>query len=273
VRILDRAATRQELPQVAHARFDLGSDPDAELARHLDGIEAVFHLAGVKHNQRAAGRELLATNVGGMQALLEHAARAGVKKVVFASSLYVYGRLSGPPMVETERPQPDTLYGVSKLAGEGLLACARQEHRLASVALRYFFVYGPRQRDSVVTANFERLLRGEPPVVFGDGRQAFDYVYVGDVVEATLRAMESDVDGEVLNVGSGQPTEIGALTAAMTEASGRRLEAVRGPADWTAGSCRVADAARIRQVLGWQATTRLRDGLEQTWRWLQDSAR
>jgi len=257
---------------VTIARCALGSDPDEALARHLHGVDVVFHLAAEKHNRRASARELLSANVDGTHALFEQAGRAGVRKVVFASSVYVYGRLAGPPMVETEVPRPDTLYGITKLAGEGLAAHARKTYGLACVALRYFFAYGPRQRDSVITLNFERLRRGEPPVIVGDGRQALDYVYVDDVVDATIRAMEADADGDVLNVGSGTATAIEELTAVMTRVSGRAVEPLRAPPDWTAGSSRVADVGRARAVLGWQPSTPLIAGLERTWRYVQDTA-
>jgi UDP-glucose 4-epimerase len=258
--------------RVAVVKHALGSDPSERLAGAMAGVDLLFHLAAEKHNQSLNDpRQLLAANIAGTYELYAAAGRAGVRRVVFASSLYAYGRVSGPPMTESDLPSPPTLYGISKQAGEQLGAYARAKLGMTSVALRYFFVYGPRQfpgtgYKSVIVANFERLRRGEAPVIFGDGRQALDYVYVDDVVDATIRAMESDLDGEILNVGSGIPTTIDELTRLMIEVSGQAVAPVRGPADWTQGSSRVGDNRKILELLGWTPETTLREGLERTYR-------
>lgn len=254
--------------------FALGTDPAARLEGLCQGVDLLFHLAAEKHNQSLPDpQHLLAANINGTYELYEAAGKAGVKKLVFSSSLYAYGRVSGPPMVETEVVQPWTLYGISKHTGEHLAAHARSKYGLPYVVLRYFFVYGPRQfpgmgYKSVIVSNFERLRRGEAPTIFGDGQQALDYVYVDDVVTATVAAMESDLDGEVLNVGSSQATSIVDLTKTMIDVSGQRATPVFGPADWTQGSCRVGDTAKIRARLGWQPKVDLREGLSRTYAWL-----
>ena len=207
-------------------RFTLGSDEPALLERHLEGIDQLFHLAAEKHNQsQHEPGAILRANVLGTHALFAAAARCGVKKTVFASSLYSYGRLAGPPCSETDLPHPTTVYGISKLCGERLLAQATAGQSMRGDSLRYFFVYGPRQfagmgYPSVIVKNFERIRAGQPPVILGDGSQRLDYVYVDDVVEATLRCMESPGSGRVLNVGSGVGTSIEALTAAMLRVAG-----------------------------------------------------
>ena len=191
-------------------RFTLGSDEPALLERHLEGIDHLFHLAAEKHNQSKHDPDaILRANVLGTHALFAAAARCGVKKTVFASSLYSYGRLAGPPCSETDLPLPTTVYGISKLCGERLLAHATSQPPMRGDSLRFFFVYGPRQfagmgYRSVIVKNFERMRAGQPPIIFGDGSQRLDYVYVDDVVEATLRCMESPGSGRVLNVGSGR---------------------------------------------------------------------
>jgi UDP-glucose 4-epimerase len=256
-------------------RFRLGADPFERLEPALAGVDLLFHLAAEKHNQSLATPEqLLASNVAGTYSLFDAAARAGCRKLVFSSSLYAYGRVTGGPLVETELSPPWTLYGISKLAGEHLAGHARRQHGVRAVSLRYFFTYGPRQfpgtgYKSVIVTNFERLRRGEAPVVFGDGEQALDYVYVDDVVEATIRAMESDLDGEVLNIGSGDATTINALTRVMLDVAGSDARPVTGPADWTAGTFRVADAERAAQLLGWRARVPLADGLRRTYDWVK----
>jgi UDP-glucose 4-epimerase len=269
---------RQRGPAVTVAKIALGSDPAGAIAEAMRGVELLFHLAAEKHNQSLPNpQHLLAANIGGTYDLYEAAARAGVRKVVFTSSLYAYGRVTGGPMVESEIPAPRTLYGISKLAGEHFGGYLRAKHGIPALALRYFFVYGPRQfpgmgYKSVIVSNFERLQRGEAPVIFGDGRQALDYVYVDDVVDATIRAMESPLEGEVLNVGSAAATTINDLTRVMIEVSGRKMAPALGPADWTQGSSRVCDNAKIRSLLGWSPTTSLATGLEQTYAWLRENA-
>jgi UDP-glucose 4-epimerase len=263
-------------PQLSVVRHALGSDAPEALAATLAGIDYVFHLAAEKHRAGSlAPRELLSANITGTHELLAEATRAGVRKVVFASTLYVYGRSGRPAMLESELPQPTTLYGVSKLAAEHLHAHARSQGGPEFTVLRYFFVYGPRQFQglgykSVIVRNFGRLLRGERPTVYGDGRQALDYVYVDDAVAAALAALES-ASGTVYNVGSSAPTEVDALVDAMVRISGRKLEKEYLPPDETAGSWRVADTEKLRRELGWAPRVGLEEGLERTYRWLAEA--
>jgi UDP-glucose 4-epimerase len=266
---------RQAGDRVAVVKFELGTDPAARLQEICTGVDLLFHLAAEKHNQSLPDpQHLLAANIAGTYDLHEAAGKAGVKKTVFSSSLYAYGRTKGAPMVETEVPQPWTLYGISKQTGEHLCAHARSKYGTPFAVLRYFFVYGPRQfpgmgYKSVIVSNFERLRRGEAPVIFGDGTQSLDYVYVEDVIEATIRAMESPLDGEVLNVGSGVATSINDLTRQMIEVSGQRCEPTRGPADWTQGTSRAGENGKIRRLLEWAPSVPLREGLARTYQWLE----
>jgi UDP-glucose 4-epimerase len=255
------------LPNVLLVRHVLGTDPADALERVLAGADYVFHLAALKHRTAAgAPRALLAGNVIGTWELLSAAARAGVRKVVFASSLFAHGGRQAPAQKEDDPPRPDTAYGVSKLAGEHLLRAAGLPH----VALRYFFVYGPGQHagqgyPSVIVRNFRRLRAGERPTVYGDGRQALDYVYVDDVVEATLNALEAPLSEGIVNVGSGRPTAVDDLVSRMVAVSGIALPKEYLSADETAGTWRVASIARAAEALGWRPRTSLDDGLARTW--------
>lgn len=275
-----RYGRRENLPvgvPVEVVEHDLGFGPESELERACAGADYLLHLAAEKHNQsKDAPTRVLRSNVEGTAALYQAACKAGVKKMLFTSSLYAYGRVMGRPMQETETPEPRTVYGISKLAGEHLLSFFGREHGIDHVSLRYFFVYGPKQfagtgYKSVIVKSFERLLAGQAPVVYGDGRQALDYVFVDDAVEATLCALESEVTGEVINVGSGRATSVRELVDAMIRLSGKPVTAEQGPADWTAGSHRVGDVDKARKLLGWSATTSLEDGLAATLTWLGTS--
>ncbi len=263
--------------RVRLVRHDLGVDPQADLQRALAGVSAVFHLAAEKHHTQRTAADLLRTNVAGTSGLLEAARAAGVGKVVFASSVFAYGRMLGPPLREDEPARPATAYGMSKLLGERLLGHFARPHGPAHVALRYFFVYGPRQHvglgyKSVIVKTYERLLRGERPTVYGDGAQALDYVYVDDAVEAALLALRAGQSGTVYNVGSGTATTVDDMVDRMMRVAGRVLPKEYLPPDETAGSCRVADLAHIGAELGWRPRVALDEGLSRTWRWMRESA-
>ncbi|MBX3182358.1 MAG: NAD-dependent epimerase/dehydratase family protein [Polyangiaceae bacterium] len=261
-----------EAERVALIRHTLGTDPIEALAAPLEA-DLLIHLAAEKHNQsKDDPTRVVRANIEGTLALLCEAARRGVKRVVFASSLYAYGRMSGADYQEDELPAPSTVYGVSKLAGEQLLRYAAAEFGISWLALRYLFVYGPRQfagmgYKSVILKTFEHIQRGEQPVVYGDGEQRLDYVFVDDVVTATLRAAEAELTGEVLNVASGEATSVNQLVDLMLEVSGSSLTKRHEPPDWTQGSRRVGDPTRIAERLGWRKATSLGEGLEATWRW------
>jgi UDP-glucose 4-epimerase len=212
-------------------------------------------------------------NISATQRLFDAAARVGAGKIVFTSSLYAYGALGPESMREEDLPAPTTMYGMSKVAGEHLLRVATRDHGLSWSVARLFFVYGPRQYaeggyKSVISKNFERIRRGEAPVVFGDGEQALDYVYVDDCIDALLRLCAPEHDGRLVNVASGHGYTVNELTAAMLATAGSGLGPKAGPADWTAGTVRVGSPELATSVLGWSATTTLDQGLRQVWTWL-----
>jgi UDP-glucose 4-epimerase len=262
---------------VAIHRLTLGAASEGELAAALTGVDYLFHLAAETAAHPQTGEQgLLRANVLGTQDLYGSAAKAGVKKIVFVSTVSAYGRRAGPPMVETERPLPDTVYGASKLTGEHLTATVGRQHGVEWNVLRLFFVYGPRQviasggYSSVVIRTGRRLLEGKTPEVYGDGEQVFDYVYNEDVSAAALRALEAPISGEVFNVGTGIGVRIRDLIAQLSEIAGGELTPVFTQADGTAGTSRVADAGKIQRLLGWKAKTTLEEGLRRTYAWLRE---
>ncbi len=249
------------------------SQAGAELVTAMAGTDCLFHLAAVKHRQTLDRPErCLEVNVTGTKRLFALAAEHQVEKIVYSSSLYAHGSWSAPAMSEHDLPAPNTIYGITKLAGEHLLAWFHKQTGRPYVALRYFFAYGPGQYHglgypSVIYKNFERMLKGEAPVVFGDGEQVLDYIFVGDLVRGTVMAMESDLGPELFHLGSGQATTVNALTGLMREIA-QGPEPTYGEADPTHGSYRVANTTRAREQLGFEPQVDLKTGLEQTYRWM-----
>jgi UDP-glucose 4-epimerase len=259
---------------VERTERDLSALDESELTDLCRGADVVFHLAAEKHNSPGGIPErTIDVNVSATRRLFDAAGRAGTRKIVFTSSLYAYGLLRRP-MAEHDLPEPSTVYGVSKLAGEHLLRVAERAWGIRWTAARLFFVYGPRQYaeggyKSVIVRNFERIKRGERPVVRGDGEQALDYVYVDDCVGALVAMVDSAHDGCAYNVCSGRAMTVNELTRLMLVASGSGLEPVGGPADWTAGTVRVGSPRLAHERLGWTATTPIEDGLARVWSWLR----
>jgi UDP-glucose 4-epimerase len=273
----DAANLGADSSSVEVVKHTLGTDSPRQLAEKMRGVRFLFHLAAEKHNQsKDDPLEVFRANIDGTYTLYETAQRAGVEKVVFTSSLYAYGRMAGPPFDEEEVPRPHTVYGISKLCGEHLLGHFRAQHGLPYNVIRFLFVYGPKQfagmgYKSVIVKNFERLLGGEAPVVYGDGQQTLDYVHVDDAVEATIAALETSHSAEVFNVGSGVGTSVGELIDVMRAIAGSTLPVRHDPPDWTAGSRRVGNVAKARRMLAWEPRVSLREGLERTYRWMASS--
>jgi UDP-glucose 4-epimerase len=263
--------------QIEH--LELRSGASVQLQPLLKGVDYVFHLAAEKHNQSINSPErVLDANVIGTYELLKAAAGAGVKKVVFTSSLYAYGRMSGPPMSEDEVPAPHTVYGISKLSGEHLCRHFAMHSGIPAVCLRLFFVYGPRQYaglgyKSVIVKNFDRMLRGDKPVIFGDGNQELDYIFVDDAVSAILLAMTGADDFEVFNVGNGSAVSINYLTTLMMDVAGVKTDCEYSVADFTHGSSRVASTRKFDDHFGRQRRLPLGDGLRRTFEWMSSSKR
>lgn len=256
-------------------QLELGSSPAAEIRATCRQADYLFHLAAEKHNSCLDDpARVYRANVIGTQELMASAVAEGIKRVVFSSSLYAYGRMKGEPMGEEEVPTPRTAYGISKLAGEHIIRMFQVDHGLPAVVLRYFFVYGPKQfmgmgYKSVIVKNFERLLRGEPPIVRGDGLQTLDYIYVDDVVRSTLAAMASDISFDVFNIGSGQGIPIRDLVDLMIAVHGKPVKSIGEPADFTAGSSRVGKIDKATRALGHTCGVDLKEGLQRTLDWMR----
>jgi UDP-glucuronate 4-epimerase len=244
----------------------------AEDSLELEGLDGVFHLAGQPGVASFGGvfPVYVRQNVLASQRLFEAAAAAGVR-VVFASSSSIYGDAAAYPTPEDALPRPLSPYGVTKLACEHLASAYASEYRLEIVTVRYFTIYGPRQRpDMAFTKMVTCLAEGRSFELFGDGRQSRSFTYVDDAVEATIAAMERGAPGSTYNVGGG--TEVSMLEAIETlgRVAGRPLEVVHRPRREGDASRTAANTSRIRAELGWEPLTSFEDGLEAQWRWAAD---
>jgi UDP-glucuronate 4-epimerase len=249
------------------AGFDVVRLDLAEDALDVGGFDGVFHLAG-QPGARSFGaafptyarRNLVAT-----QRLFEAAAAAGVK-VVWASSSSIYGDAERYPTPEDLAPRPNNPYGVTKLGCEHLMDAYARVFGLRAVALRYFTVYGPRQRPDMAFARVvQALARDEEFEVYGDGSQSRSFTYVADVVDATVRAL--DADPGVYNVGGGEEATVRDALTLLEELAGRPLRVRYGPPQSGDMQRTKADTTRIERAIGWRATTTLREGLAAHWSW------
>ena len=274
VNVLDNLATgsrgnlSQALPRIRFLEADLRDR--AAVVEAVAGCEVVFHQGALAAVARSVENpaEVTDVNVGGTLHVLEASRDAGVRRVVFASSSSVYGDTPTLPKVETMPVRPLSPYAASKAAGEAFLAAWHATYGLETVALRYFNVYGPRQSPrSLYAAVVPRFLaaaaRGEAPVIYGDGQQTRDFTWVGDVVDANLKAATAPgaVGAGPINLGGGDRVTIQALAELAARAFGRtgrpRFEDAR------VGDVRhsLADVSRARAALGWSPTTRVSEGV------------
>lgn len=275
VRVVDDGSTGnlgRLNPAIQIFETDISRLRERDWAEILRPSDTVFHLAARKLNTPGVSDDnLLATNVMSTIALARAARSVGVRKMIFASSLYAYGHRYAGPTGEDFLALPQTLYGMSKLAGEHTLLSVLESSDVEWVSARLYFVYGPKQfpgtgYKSVIVKNFERLRDGLQPMICGSGNQELDYIYVEDVVRALIRLEEAGACGEVYNVSSGNGISIRDLTGLMISAAERPdLQPMWVDADWTEGTARVGNNSKLFRELGWAPQVSLKLGLEQTW--------
>jgi nucleoside-diphosphate-sugar epimerase len=251
----------QKQPCLSFVELDLAEGALAPLVAEVDGV---FHLAaqpGVRGSWGDSFAVYVRDNILATQRLLEAAARAGVR-VVMASTSSVYGNAEAYPTREDASPRPISPYGVTKLACESLARTYGESFGLRVVALRYFTVYGQRQRPDMAFARIiSALLGGSPFYLFGTGEQSRDFTYVGDAVEATIAGMDSGTAGRIYNVGGGSETTLTEVIGLCERLAGRGLDVRYEPA--APGDVRrtAADTSLIRSELGWTPRMSLEEGL------------
>ena len=258
-----------------------GDIRDAALVDRLtDGVDLVFHQAALRITQCAEEPlRAIEVMVDGTQNVLESAVRHRVSKVLAASSASVYGEPTKLPMDEDHPFNNRTLYGAAKIANEQMLRAYADMHLVRYVALRPFNVYGARMDvhgvyTEVMIRWLERLGRGEAPVIFGDGTQTMDFVYVEDVARAYLLAAVADVTDEVFNVGTGLETSLRQLCEALCVVTGNAgLQPVHEPArKVNPVNRRQAGVRRAAERIGFRATVGLESGLERLVEWYRSGA-
>lgn len=242
--------------------------------RVTSGVDYVFHQAALRITRCAeAPREAIEVLVDGTLNVLEAAVHHKVKKIVAASSASVYGDPTNLPMDESHPFNNRTLYGAGKIANEQMLRAYYETFGLPYVALRYFNVYGPRMDlDGVYTEVLIRWLdaidEGKPPIIFGEGTQTMDFVYVKDIARANLLALESDVTDEVFNVGTGLQTSLIQLCATLLELTSSPLQPQHIPARKVANvRARCAATEKSQEMLGFRARVGLAEGLRELIAW------
>lgn len=235
-----------------------------ELTKAMEGVEVVVHLAALPRVQFSIEHpfEAQRVNVDGTLSVLEAARAAGVQRIVYAASSSAYGDQDVMPLTETMQAQPKSPYGLHKYYGEVMMKLWADIHDMETVSLRFFNVYGPHLDPNgayalVIGKFLKQRLDGQPMTITGDGEQSRDFTHVFDTIDAVIRAAESDKvgKGEVFNVGAGRNitvNEIARLIGGPVEYIVPRIEPKHT----------LADSSRIKEVLGWEPTIRIEDGIQ-----------
>jgi UDP-glucuronate 4-epimerase len=270
VEIKRRALANLASPNFEFIEADINS---TDLDKLLSDVDVVFHQAGQPGVRLSWGKDFstyTSANIEATQKLLEAAVgKVRIRKFVYASSSSIYGEAERYPTVETDRPQPFSPYGVTKLAAEHLCSLYAKNFEVPTVSLRYFTVYGPGQRPDMAFTRFTRAaVTGSPITIFGDGEQTRDFTYVDDVVRANIQAGGSDVPaGSVFNVAGGTNASVNQVLDILSHLSERRLDVqyvggVAGDVRQTGGGTR-----RIEKALGWRPEVSLEQGLSHHLDW------
>jgi len=274
----DAALKRQNVAALqSHAAFELiaGEIQTLDWPALLAQSSTVFHQAaqaGVRASWGQGFGDYTERNINATQCMLEAAKHAsGLQRFVFASTSSVYGNAETLPTPESVCPQPISPYGITKLAAEQLCWLYWQNFGVPATALRYFTVYGPRQRPDMAFHKFFRAaLAGDPIAIYGDGQQTRDFTFISDAVAANLAAAQApEAVGQAINVGGGSRVALTEVLDAIERTIGQSLQ--RRYAERAMGDARHtgADVSRAHQVLGYRPQVPLESGLQQQWAWMQ----
>ena len=274
---LDNVSSALADERVKLVRGDI-CDLDA-VRKEMQGMNAVIHAAAIRITACAEKpRDAFDTMCAGTFNVVDEARLAGVEKFVASSSASIYGQADDFPTREDHHPyNDDTWYGASKTMLEGLLRSYNAMYDMQYVALRYFNVYGPRmdiygKYTEVLIRWMERIAAGQPPIIFGDGLQTMDFVYIDDVARSNVLALASDVSGEAFNVARGEETSLRELAETLLKIMDSNLDIEFGPERSVSPvSRRLADTSKAEQQLGFRAAVSLEDGLARLVKWWQQT--
>lgn len=285
VRVVDCLTDYYDIEQKRANLATLGAGVDirtddlrtADLKPLVDDVDVVFHQAGqpgVRLSWADGFEAYDSCNILATQRLLEACREASITRFVYASSSSVYGEAERYPTTETDLPQPRSPYGVTKLAAEHLCGLYAANWSIPTVALRYFTVYGPRQRPDMAFHRLcEAALTGSSFPQYGDGSQVRDFTYVGDAVAANLAAATRDVaPGSVLNVAGGSSVTLAEVIATVEQLAAAPVNLDRRPPQSGDVTRTGGSTERTQQVLGWAPATTLRDGLSHQLAWHRERA-
>ncbi len=246
-----------------------------DLAKLLDGVDAVFHqaaIAGVRSSWGAGFDEYVRNNILGTQLLLEACRDSELKRFVYASSSSVYGDCDELPIKETSPVRPVSPYGVTKLSGEQLAYLYYKGYGVPVVSLRYFTVYGPRQRPDMAFQKFlGAVITGGEIEVYGTGEQTRDFTYIGDAVDANLAAFSDGVNGEAYNVGGGSRIKLIECIRLIEEISGQKANLRFGDSQRGDARHTYADVSKAKKDFGYSPRVGIREGLTQHYNWLKNN--
>ncbi len=273
VRIIDNFSTGKMENLLGNESLDVvdGDISQFEKVKEvMEGVDYVFHQAAVASVPKTVNDPLGSqlTNYKGTLNLLEAAKIHNVKRLVFASSAAVYGDLPDLPKTESMHLAPQTPYAIDKLASEYACLAYNNLYGTQAVVLRYFNVFGPRQDPAspysgVISKFADCLKNGVQPVIYGDGEQSRDFVYVKDVVEANMKAMSIEgVSGNVVNIASGKPVNLNILLKTLSQLFGATFSPKYEEARVGDIKHSSADISRARELLGWNAQFSLEEGLQ-----------
>jgi UDP-glucose 4-epimerase len=239
--------------------------------QRINSMFSSFHLAAQKNVRESLKNPLhdAEINIQGSLGLISLSQKFGVKKFIFSSTGgAMYGDVRTLPTKEDTAPHPTTPYGIAKYTVEQYLEVFAKEYGLKSAILRYANVYGPRQdpegEAGVISIFCDAIQHGEPMTIFGDGKQTRDYVYVSDVVQANILAMQRALPGPI-NIGTGVQTSVLKLAETLKKVSGKRTKVKHRAAISAEVRKSALDVKLAKRVLGWKPTVSLLDGLVKTW--------
>jgi UDP-glucose 4-epimerase len=264
--------------KICYVNQDLTAD-NLNFDQLLDGVDYIYHLAAEKYSGSSDDnyQKIIDTNITATYKLFEEAAKRKVKRIIFSSSLYVYGDYY-EEKYETSPLNPHTIYGISKIGGEQLLRKVSKEYDMNYNILRFFFVYGPGVNNfssdfsmgykSVILKHLDRIGNNQPPEIYGSGEQKLDYIYIDDLIEALKTSLFSDTKNETFNIGSATGYSVNDITQKILKLTSSKLNPIYKKADATDKTIRVANIDKAKEKLGFEPKTKLEKGLENIMNWI-----